>query len=224
MNQATSVIDSKIGEIEVFHSAAPVAYEEAIAWMEARAHAIRAGTSLQALWFLEHPPLFTAGTSAKPADMLDTLGFPVYQTGRGGQYTYHGPGQRVVYVMLDLLQRPAPKTRDVRAFVQDLEHWLIATLATFGVEGHIREGRVGVWVERPNMTEAKIAALGIRLRQWVSYHGIAINVSPDLSHFHGIVPCGIRDAGVTSFAALEKNISLSDLDSALLACFKSFFT
>lgn len=198
-------------------------YAETLAAMEARATAISEGTAPEAIWLLEHPPLYTAGTSAKPADLTQPDRFPVFDVGRGGQYTYHGPGQRVVYVMLDVGKRG----RDVRCFVRDLENWVIAALAEFNVRGQIRPGRVGVWVERPDkplapdgsLREDKIAAIGIKLRRWVSFHGISINVEPDLSHFDGIVPCGIRDHGVTSLVDLGLPVTMADLDAALAATF-----
>ncbi|QRF66834.1 lipoyl(octanoyl) transferase LipB [Ponticoccus alexandrii] len=196
-----------------------VPYEEAVSFMEDRAGAIAAGEAEECVWLLEHPPLFTAGTSARREDLKDPDRFPVYETKRGGQYTYHGPGQRVVYVMLDVGKRG----RDVRCFVQDLERWVIATLGEFGLTGHIREGRVGVWIERPDrprtasgaMAEDKIAAIGIRLRKWVSFHGISINVEPELDHFDGIVPCGITEYGVTSLVDLGLPVTMDDLDVAL---------
>lgn len=202
-------------------------YDDALAVMEARVAAITAGTAPECIWLLEHPPLYTAGTSARPADLTDPHRFPVHQARRGGQYTYHGPGQRVVYVMLDLDRRG----RDVRAFVQALEAWVIAALAEFNVTGHIREGRVGVWVERPDkprmasgaLAEDKIAAIGIRLRKWVSFHGISINVEPDLEHFSGIVPCGITDHGVTSLVDLGLPVTMDDLDIALKRSFTRVF-
>jgi lipoyl(octanoyl) transferase len=202
-------------------------YAETLAAMEARATAIAAGTADEAIWLLEHPPLYTAGTSSKPADLTDPDRFPVFAAGRGGQYTYHGPGQRVAYVMLDVGKRG----HDVRRFVQQLEHWVIATLAEFNVTGEIREGRVGVWVPRPDqapnpdgsMAEDKIAAIGIRLRRWVSFHGISINVEPDLSHFSGIVPCGIREHGVTSLVDLGLPVTMADLDAALIGQFDQVF-
>ncbi|MCP1168874.1 lipoyl(octanoyl) transferase LipB [Limimaricola sp. ASW11-118] len=202
-------------------------YEEAVAAMETRAKAIAAGTADEAVWLVEHPPLYTAGTSAKPADLTDPDRFPVHETRRGGQYTYHGPGQRVVYVMLDVGKRG----RDVRAFVKTLESWIIATLAEFNVTGELREGRVGVWVQRPDkpltasgaVAEDKIAALGIRLHKWVSYHGLAINVEPDLSHFDGIVPCGIAAHGVTSLVDLGLPVTMADLDIALERGFADHF-
>ena len=200
-------------------------YAETLAAMEARADAIARGEAGEAIWLLEHPPLYTAGTSARPEDLVDPDRFPVHAVGRGGQYTYHGPGQRIVYVMLDVKQRGG----DVRCFVRHLENWVIAALAEFNVTGEIRQGRVGVWVPRPDkprlpdgqIAEDKIAALGIKIRKWVSFHGISINVEPDLSHFSGIVPCGIRDHGVTSLVDLGLPVTLGDLDSALKATFSA---
>lgn len=186
-------------------------YAQAVADMEARVAAIRAGTARERIWLVEHPPLYTAGTSASPDELLAPSRFPVHQVGRGGRFTYHGPGQRVVYVMLDLKRRGG----DLRAFVTALEDWVIAALATFQVRGERRTGRVGVWVDKGGGEEAKIAAVGIRVRHWVSYHGIAINVEPDLSHFAGIVPCGIRGHGVTSLVDLGLPVTMADLDLAL---------
>jgi lipoyl(octanoyl) transferase len=202
-------------------------YETAVSEMEARADAISKGTADELIWLVEHPPLYTAGTSAKEQDLLDPTRFPVHPSKRGGQYTYHGPGQRVVYVMMDLNKRG----RDIRKFVQQLEHWVIATLASFNVTGEIRDGRVGVWVQRPEkprlvtgaVTEDKIAAIGIRLKKWVSYHGISINVDPNLDHFDGIVPCGISQFGVTSLVDLGLPVDMGDLDSALVAAFHQTF-
>ena len=204
-----------------------VEYQDACAFMEQRAADIAAGTADEAIWLLEHPPLYTAGTSAKPADLVDPDRFPVFPSKRGGQYTYHGPGQRVVYVMLNVGQRG----RDVRCFVRDLEAWVIATLAEFNVRGEVRDGRVGVWVPRPekprmadgSLAEDKIAAIGIRLRKWVSFHGISINVEPDLDHFTGIVPCGITEHGVTSLVDLGLPVTMDDLDVALRRCFEDIF-
>lgn len=201
-----------------------VPYPEALAFMEARVAAIAAGEAEEAIWLLEHPPLYTAGTSAKLEDLTDPERFPVFEAGRGGQYTYHGPGQRVIYVMLDLNKRG----RDVRCFVRHLEDWVIAALAEFNVKGEIREGRVGVWVQRPEKgigpdgqpREDKIAAIGVKLRRWVSFHGISINVEPDLSHFGGIVPCGIREHGVTSLVDLGLPVGMADLDAALRSTFE----
>lgn len=196
-----------------------VPYGEAVAAMETRVAAIRAGTAAECVWLLEHPPLYTAGTSAQAGDLIDPAGLPVFPSGRGGQYTYHGPGQRIAYVMLDLRRRGA----DVRAFVGRLEDWLIAVLRGFGIEGERRTGRIGVWVPRPGRADAKIAALGIRVRHWVSYHGVALNVRPNLEHFRGIVPCGIRDAAVTSLADLGVDVGLADVDAALHHCFETTF-
>ena len=194
-----------------------VPYENALAFMEERAAAIRAGEANECVWLLEHPPLFTAGTSSDPAELFNPLGFPVYEAGRGGRYTYHGPGQRVVYLMLDLDKRG----RDVRRLVHSLEGWIIATLADLGVSAHRAQGRIGIWVGEGS-GEKKIAALGIRVKRWVTLHGIAINVSPELSHFGGIVPCGISDFGVTSLRALETDVTKVDVDEALRRNFSSF--
>jgi len=202
-------------------------YEDALATMEARVEAIHAGSAPELVWLLEHPPLYTAGTSADPSDLTDPDRFPVYEARRGGQYTYHGPGQRVVYVLLDVGKRG----HDVRRFVKDLETWVIQTLSEFSLTGHIRDGRVGVWIERPDkplmvdgsLAEDKIAAIGIRLRKWISFHGISINVEPDLEHFSGIVPCGITDHGVTSLVDLGLPVSMDDLDVALRVTFDQVF-
>lgn len=199
----------------------PVAYQEAIQAMDARVAAIQEGRAPEQVWLLEHPPLYTAGTSAKPNDLLDKERFPLYQSGRGGQITYHGPGQRIAYVMLDLKQRM--NEPDVRRYVQMLEQWLIGTLAEFGVESFVREGRVGVWTPGPQGKEAKIAALGIRIRKWVTFHGISLNVHPDLTHYAGIVPCGIQEYGVTSLADLGINAGMGDVDAALKAQFGKIF-
>ena len=197
----------------------PVDYPEAVAAMEARVAAIRAGRAPELVWLLEHPPLYTAGTSARNADLLEPERFPVYRSGRGGQFTYHGPGQRVAYVMLDLKTRGC----DVRRFVRDLEDWLIATLARFNITGERREGRVGIWVGRGAGREDKIAAIGVRIRRWVSYHGVALNVEPDLSHFEGIVPCGVQGHGVTSLVELGLPVTMADADAALRAAFEETF-
>ncbi len=202
-------------------------YSDAVTWMETRAAAIAAGTAREAIWLVEHPPLYTAGTSAKPEDLTDPNRFEVHETRRGGQYTYHGPGQRVAYVLLDLNTRG----KDVRKFVQNLEAWVIATLAEFNVTGEIREGRVGVWVPRPEKPplpdgtprEDKVAAIGVRLRKWVSFHGLSINVEPDLEHFSGIVPCGISDQGVTSLVDLGLPVTMGDVDDALKRTFGAHF-
>jgi lipoyl(octanoyl) transferase len=202
-------------------------YEYALAFMEARADAIRQGGAAEMVWLVEHPPLYTAGTSAKATDLVEPDRFPVFTAGRGGEYTYHGPGQRVAYVMLDLKRR----REDVRAFVAALEDWIIATLGRFNVKGERREDRVGVWVVRPDRppmpdgspAEDKIAAIGIRLRRWVSFHGIAINVEPNLQHFSGIVPCGVADRGVTSLVDLGLPVTMADLDLALKSAFGAVF-
>ncbi|CUH68389.1 Octanoyltransferase [Thalassovita autumnalis] len=202
-------------------------YQEAVDFMEARASAIAAGDAEECIWLVEHPPLYTAGTSAKIDDLTDPDRFPVHTSKRGGQYTYHGPGQRVAYVMLNVGKRG----HDVRKFVQQLEQWVINTLDEFNLKGEIRCGRVGVWVERPDkpktitgqIAEDKIAAIGIRLRKWVSFHGISINVEPDLSHFDGIVPCGITEFGVTSLVDLGLPVTIADLDLALERQFTAMF-
>jgi len=202
-------------------------YPQALAFMEERAAGIRNGTASELVWLVEHPPLYTAGTSADPADLLVDDRFPVFAAGRGGEYTYHGPGQRVAYVMLDLKRR----REDVRAFVAALEAWIIGALDRFNVKGERRDDRVGVWVVRPDRpplpdgtpSEDKIAAIGIRLRKWVSFHGIAINVEPDLSHFGGIVPCGVRGHGVTSLVDLGLPVAMADLDVALKDAFRDVF-
>ncbi len=196
--------------------------------MEERVAAMHKGTARELLWFLEHPPLYTSGTSAKAQDLLTPNSFPVYDAKRGGEYTYHGPGQRVVYTMLDLNRRG----KDIRALVTALEEWVIATLAEFNVIGERRPDRVGVWVVRPDkprlatgdMAEDKIAAIGIRVRRWITFHGISINVEPDLTHYDGIVPCGIADYGVTSLVDLGLPVTLADLDSALIKTFPKVFT
>ena len=209
--------------VEWLISDAPVPYPEALAVMEARAAAIAAGQAPELVWLLEHPPLYTSGTSGKAADLLDPR-FPMFATGRGGQVTYHGPGQRVAYVMLDLkLRRP-----DVRAYVASLEEWIIRTLAALNVRGERREDRVGVWVKRPDKGEGfedKIAAIGVRLKRWVSFHGISINVDPDLTHFDAIVPCGVVDPryGVTSLTDLGHPVSMPDVDIALRQAFQQVF-
>ena len=205
----------------------PIPYQTAVDFMESRVAGIIAGTAQEAVWLLEHPPLYTAGTSANPADLVDPDRFEVFPSKRGGQYTYHGPGQRVAYVMLDLNKRG----RDIRCFVRRLEDWIIATLADFNVRGEIRDGRVGVWVVRPDKQanpdgtphEAKIAAIGVRVRKWVAFHGISINVEPDLRHFDGIVPCGITDHGVTSLVDLGLPVTMADLDLALRRNFDRVF-
>lgn len=200
-----------------------VDYPVAVEAMEARAAAIAEGRAGELVWLLEHPPLYTAGVSAKPDDLLDAERFPVFRSGRGGQFTYHGPGQRVAYVMLDLTKR----RRDVHAFVRSLEAWIIGALARFNIDGELRDGRVGVWVERnvPGVPprEDKIAAIGVKLRRWASFHGIALNVEPDLSHFGGIVPCGQTEHGVTSLIDLGRTVSMDEADAALKASFTEIF-
>jgi lipoyl(octanoyl) transferase len=199
-------------------ASAPVPYEGAVARMEDEVAAIARGEAPELVWLLEHPALYTAGTSAKDTDLVSPERFPVHHTGRGGQYTYHGPGQRVAYVMLDLKKRG----QDVRAFVAGLEEWLIATLAAFNVRGERREDRVGVWVRREKR-EDKIAAIGIRLRHWVSYHGISLNVDPNLSHFDGIIPCGVSEHGVTSLVDLGLSVTMADADVTLKNNFQKIF-
>jgi lipoyl(octanoyl) transferase len=196
-----------------------VDYAQAIEAMERRVGDITAGKASELVWLLEHPPLYTAGTSAQNSDLLEAR-FPVYKSGRGGQFTYHGPGQRIAYVMLNLKQRGE---MDIRAYVKSLERWLIATLAQFGIEAFTREDRIGVWVAHKS-GECKIAALGIRVRQWVTYHGISLNVSPDLSHYAGIIPCGISEHGVTSLKALGMNVSMEEVDIVLKQEFLRLFT
>ncbi len=199
------------------HAQGLVPYDAAVAAMERRVRAIREGRAPELVWLLEHPSLYTAGTSAEPSELIDPR-FPVHRSGRGGRYTYHGPGQRVAYVMLDLKRRQ----NDLRAYVCDLEEWLIRTLASFNVVGERRAGRVGIWV-RSGTREEKIAAIGVRVRRWVSYHGIALNVEPELAHFGGIVPCGIEDYGVTSLAALGLPVTMADVDVALRGAFEEVF-
>lgn len=200
-------------------SAGLVPYPEALAAMEERVTAIREGTAPELVWLVEHPPLYTAGTSADPGELLDGQRFPVYAAGRGGRYTYHGPGQRIAYLMLDLKRRGG----DVRRYVHQLEELAIRTLAEFGVRGERRDGRIGIWVVLGSGREAKIGAIGVRVRRWVSYHGLAINVRPDLSHFQGIVPCGISEYGVTSLAELGVSAGFADFDAALRRSFVALF-
>ena len=198
----------------------PVPYPDAVAAMEERVAAILAGRAAEQVWLLEHPPLYTAGTSARADDLLDPQGLPVYRSGRGGQYTYHGPGQRVAYVMLDLTARGR---MDLRCFVRDLERWLIDTLAAFGVTGLRREGRVGIWVKTAG-GEAKIAAIGVRVRRWITFHGVSLNLDPDLAHYRGIVACGIREHGVTSLAALGVDATMDEVDRVLRRKFDEVFS
>lgn len=202
----------KVPRMEWLVSNELVEYEDAVADMESRVAAIREGREDELIWLLEHPPLYTAGTSARAEDLLNPR-FLVHQTGRGGQYTYHGPGQRVAYVMMDLRKRQA--TPDIKNYVWRLEDWLIRSLAGMGVQGERRSGRVGIWVDEGGGRESKIAAIGVRVRHWVTYHGFSINVNPDLSHFDGIVPCGIQEHGVTSLQALGRKLSLDDVDNIL---------
>ena len=205
--------------VEWRSSAGLVPYPEALALMEERAAAIRAGSAPELVWLLEHPPLYTAGTSARLNDLLAPRRLPVFDAGRGGQYTYHGPGQRVAYVMLDL-QRRKP---DLRRYIWQLEEWIVRTLAQFNVRGERRAGRIGIWVIEPADREAKVAAIGVRVRRWVTYHGVAINLDPELEHFSGIVPCGISGFGVTSLAALGLTTTMAELDGALRATFDEVF-
>jgi len=205
-------------------SDAPVDYPDAVRFMETRVEAIRRGEAPEMVWLLEHPPLYTAGTSAEDSELLDNNRFPVYPTGRGGRYTYHGPGQRIAYVMLDLSKRG----NDVRGFVHGLEDWVIRTLAHFNVIGEVRSDRVGIWVQRgasdnPAAREDKIAAIGVRVRHWVTFHGVAINLEPNLEHFSGIIPCGIEEHGVTSLWDLGLTPSIPDLDGALMTTFDDVF-
>ncbi|MBT6037081.1 MAG: lipoyl(octanoyl) transferase LipB [Kordiimonadaceae bacterium] len=207
------------GKIDWKFSEGLTDYEDALLLMEKRVADIRAGTADQLVWFVEHPPLYTAGTSSKDTDLLEPKRFPVHNVGRGGQYTYHGPGQRVVYVMLDLNRYG----KDVRKFVANLERWVIDTLAEFNIKGETRSGRVGVWVTREGGQEDKIAALGVRIRKWVTFHGICINVEPDLGHYSGIVPCGISGHGVTSLVDLGLPVNMDDLDAALQRTWGNIF-
>jgi lipoyl(octanoyl) transferase len=203
-------------------SGGPVPYPEAVAAMEARAAAIAEGRAGELVWLLEHPPLYTAGVSARADDLLAPGDIPVFETGRGGQFTYHGPGQRVAYVMLDLNQRG----RDIRRFVRGLETWLVSALTAFNIDSRPRDGRVGVWVERREhglVREDKIAAIGVKVRRWVTFHGVSLNVEPDLSHFDGIVPCGIREHGVTSLVDLGRPVSMDEADAALRGAFEQVF-
>jgi lipoyl(octanoyl) transferase len=210
-------------EIEWRRGDAPVPYDMAVEAMERRIAAIRAGTAPELVWLLEHPPLYTAGTSARPEDLLEPGRLPVHKSGRGGQYTYHGPGQRIAYVLLDLDRRG----RDIRCHVWRLEEWIIAALAHFGIRGERRAGRVGVWIPRPDGRDDKIAAIGVRVRHWVSYHGVALNVDPDLDQYRGIIPCGIAPEisghGVTSLARLGVTASMAEIDAILRATFNAVF-
>ncbi len=205
--------------VEWRSSASAVPYESAIAEMEGRVAAIRAGTAPELVWLLEHPPLYTAGTSARDEDLLEPGRLPVYRAGRGGRHTYHGPGQRIAYVMRDLARRG----EDVRCYVRNLEKWGIRALGRFGVRGEIRDGRVGIWVVRGDGREDKIVAIGVRVRRWVTYHGMALNIDPDLDHYRGIVPCGIADHGITSIADLGVAATIAEVDAALRATFDQVF-
>jgi len=207
------------GGIEWRVSETPVEYAAAVEEMEGRVAAIRTGTAAELVWLLEHPPLYTAGTSARDEELLEPGRLPVHRTGRGGRYTYHGPGQRIAYVMLDLRKRG----QDVRCYVHQLEEWIIRTLARFEVRGERRDGRVGIWVVRPSGIEEKIAAIGVRVRRWVTYHGLALNVDPELEHYRGIVPCGIAAQGVTSLAELGIAASMGEVDTALKRTFAEVF-
>jgi lipoyl(octanoyl) transferase len=207
------------GQVEWRISPRPVDYRAAVAEMEVRVAAIRAGTASELVWLLEHPSLYTAGTSARDEDLLEPGRLRVHRAGRGGRYTYHGPGQRIAYIMLDLRRRG----QDVRCYVHQLEEWIIRTLARFGVRGERRDGRVGIWVARAGGREEKIAAIGVRVRQWVTYHGLALNVDPELEHYRGIVPCGITEHGVTSLAALGITATMGDVDAALRSTFDEVF-
>ncbi len=210
-----------MAKIEWLISKEKVEYTSAVATMEKRVADIVAGNKSELVWFVEHPPLYTAGTSAKKQDLIEVDKFPVYESGRGGEYTYHGPGQRVVYVMLDLKKRDM---QDIKAYVFNLEKWIITSLSELGIKGERRKGRVGIWIDLGGGVEKKIAAIGIRVRKWVTYHGIAINVNPDLSHFSGIVPCGISQYGVTSLHDLKKNISMAEIDTVLKKEFCNVFS
>jgi lipoyl(octanoyl) transferase len=212
MVTGTSAVEWRISTI-------PVDYEPAVDEMEARVAAIRAGAAPELVWLLEHPPIYTAGTSARDEDLLDPQYLPVYRTGRGGRYTYHGPGQRIAYVMLDLARRGP----DVRCHVHRLEEWIIRTLGRFGINGERRDGRVGIWVARRGGEQQKIAAIGVRVRRWVTYHGMALNVDPELDHYRGIVPCGITEHGVTSLKALGVAATIPEVDDALRAAFHEIF-
>ena len=206
-------------EIEWITSFELVDYPDALAWMEARATAVAAGEARECVWLLEHPPLYTAGTSADPAELTDAR-FPVFKAGRGGRYTYHGPGQRIVYLVLDLNKRG----RDVRCFVHAIEGWMIAALARLGVKARREIGRIGIWTDDPEIGEAKIGAIGIRVRRWVSLHGFSINNAPNLSHFGGIIPCGISEYGITSLSKINVNTDMEIVDAALLAEFAAFLS
>ena len=218
MDDATPALEWRVSE-------GLTPYPDALAAMRARAEAIRAGEASEGVWLVEHPPLFTAGTSARPEELFNPRGFPTYEAGRGGQWTYHGPGQRTGYVMLDLTRPHGQvRARDVRSYVNGLEEWLIRALDRFNVRGERREGRIGIWVaDRAPGTEAKIGALGVRVTRWVSWHGVALNVEPDLAHFEGIVPCGVREHGVTSLHALGIPVTMAEVDAALRGAWGEVF-
>jgi lipoyl(octanoyl) transferase len=220
MKASTGLQDTALAPLEWRLERRLLPYPEALQSMEERVGAIAEGRAPELVWLLEHPPLYTAGTSARPSDLVQADRFPVFQAGRGGQYTYHGPGQRVGYVMLDLQRRGRA---DLRRYVRDLEEWLIRTLARFDVRGERRPGRVGIWVAGAGGAEEKIAAIGVRVRRWITYHGVSINRDPDLSHFEGIVPCGIADRGVTSLAKLGIAVPPEELDRVLIEEFEAVF-
>ncbi|MGI9450182.1 MAG: lipoyl(octanoyl) transferase LipB [Geminicoccaceae bacterium] len=220
MTEPATRAGSQRSTIRWRQSGALVPYPDALAAMESHVEAIREGRKGELGWLLEHPPLYTGGTSAKAEDLLVPNRFPVYETGRGGQYTYHGPGQRVAYMMLDLRRRG----QDLRRYVWQLEEWIIETLGAFDIEGGRREGRIGIWVVKPNGQEAKVAAIGVRVRRWITLHGIAINLDPDLNHFTSIVPCGLQGYGVTSIADLGGQATMAELDQALMTSFEHVFS
>ena len=210
---------TEAAQIEWRLSPTPVDYPAAVEEMEMRVAAIRAGSASELVWLLEHPPLYTAGTSARDEELLQPHRLSVHRTGRGGRYTYHGPGQRIAYVMLDLARRD----RDVRCHVHRLEEWMIRTLARFGIKGERRDGRVGIWVAQPNGEDEKVAAIGVRVRRWVTYHGVALNIDPELDHYRGIIPCGIAEHGVTSLARLGAAATMAEVDDALRVTFDEIF-
>ncbi len=219
MTKATTRAGSRGASISWRQSELLVPYPDAIAAMEDRVDALQRGEEGELGWLLEHPPLYTAGTSARADDLLVPDRFPVFKTGRGGQYTYHGPGQRIAYMMLDLRCRG----QDLRRYVWQLEEWIIRTLLAFSIEGERRDGRVGIWVVRSDGQEAKIAAIGVRVRRWITFHGIAINLAPDLSHFSSIVPCGLKNFGVTSMADLGRHVTMAELDAGMMIAFEDVF-
>ena len=224
LRQGQDIQEARYGKEDWRVTDALAPYAETVGQMQECAAAIRAGTARELVWLVEHPPLYTAGTSARPDQLTDPDRFPTFTAGRGGQWTYHGPGQRVAYVLLDL-NRPhgTVPARDIRCYVHGLEEWLIRTVGRFGVRGERRDGRVGIWVVAPDGTEAKIAAVGVRVTRWVSWHGVALNVAPDLSHYCGIVPCGIREHGVTSLHALGRTFGMGEVDGALREAWNEVF-